>query len=122
MKPIVILLALLAAVKLGHQEYLFRSGTREAIVGAYMEQAAQACQKNARAANLAMSAHAWANPASVRLVIGKGNLDVSLWQVDHALWNARYRNPYLLLTAGESAGGALCEYDIVNAAAAVHRM
>lgn len=56
------------------------------------------------------------------LVIGKSGLDVNLWQVDNALWRARYRNPYLLLTAGQYSGTIYCEYDILNAAASVHRL
>jgi hypothetical protein len=34
MKTVVFILALLASLKLGHQEYLYRSATREAIVAA----------------------------------------------------------------------------------------
>ena len=46
MRAIVILLALLAAAKLGYHEYLFRGATRDAIIGAYREHAVQACQKD----------------------------------------------------------------------------
>jgi hypothetical protein len=69
-----------------------------------------------------MGAQAWANPKAIRLVIGKSSIDVYPWQVDHALWNARYRNPYLLLTASQRTATVSCEYDIVNAAASVSRM
>ena len=55
-------------------------------------------------------------------MIGKSSIDVYPWQVDHALWNARYRNPYLLLTASQRSATVSCEYDIVNAAASVSRM
>jgi hypothetical protein len=122
MKAIVILLALLAAAKLGYQEYLFRGGARDALVGAYKEHAVQACQKDPRSATLGMNAQAWATPKTIRLVIGKSSIDVYPWQVDHALWNARYRNPYLLLTASQRTATVSCEYDIVNAAASVSRM
>ena len=59
---------------------------------------------------------------TIKVVIGRNALDVYPWQVDHAMWNARYRNPYLFLTAGPSTGKVFCEYDIVNAAASVPRM
>jgi hypothetical protein len=121
MKPVVLFLALLAAAKLGHQEYLFRTGTRDAILGAYREHATEACQHQARGLAPGMPAQAWASPASIQLVIGDNSLDVNLWQVDNALWSARYRNPYLLLTAGQHSGTIWCEYDILNAAASVHR-
>ena len=46
----------------------------------------------------------------------------SFWQVDNKLWNARYRNPLLVLSTGTRGGEVYCEYDIVNAAATVIRM
>jgi hypothetical protein len=122
MKAIVILLALLAAAKMGYQEYLFRISTRDAVIGAYREHAVQACQKDARSQTLGLGAQAWSNPKSVRLVIGKSSLDVYPWQVDNALWNARYRNPYLFLTANQRSATIACEYDITNAAASVSKM
>ena len=122
MKAIVILLALLAAAKLGYQEYLFRGAARDALIGAYKEHAMQACQRDARTQTLGLGAQAWSNPKAIRLLIGKSSIDVYPWQVDHALWNARYRNPYLLLTASQRSATISCEYDIVNAAASLSRM
>ena len=122
MKAVVILLALLAAAKLGYQEYLFRGATRDALIGAYKEHAVQACQKDARSQTLGVGPQGWANPKAIRLVIGKSSIDVYPWQVDDPLWNARYRNPYLLLTASQRAATVSCEYDIVNAAATLSRM
>ena len=58
MKAIVILLALLAATKLGYQEYLFRGATRDALIGAYKEHAVQACQKDARTGTLGLGQQA----------------------------------------------------------------
>ena len=55
-------------------------------------------------------------------MIGKSGLDVQLWQVDSDMWNVRYRNPFLVLTADARSGQVSCEYDIVNAAATVHRL
>jgi hypothetical protein len=122
MKTIVFLLALLVAAKLGYQEYLFRLGTRDAIIGAYREHAVQACQRDARSTSLGVGPQAWSNPTSIKVVIGKSALDVYPWQTDHAMWNARYRHPYLFLTTGKRASPVYCEYDIVNAAASVGRM
>ena len=122
MRAVVILLALLAAAKLGYQEYLFRGGTRDALIGAYKEHAVQACQKDARTQTFGLSAQAWANPKTIRLLIGKSSIDVYPWQVDDPMWNARYRNPYLVLTASQRMATVACEYDIVNAAASVSRM
>jgi hypothetical protein len=49
MKSVVLCLALLAAVKLAHQGYQFRSTTRDArLGGAYRGHATEACQREAR--------------------------------------------------------------------------
>jgi hypothetical protein len=122
MKAVVLILAVLATLKLGHHEYLYRSATHDAIVSAYKERAAQACQRDARSAFLGVTPQAWNAPASVQLMIGKSGLDVQFWQVDNKLWNARYRNPLLVLSTGSPRGSVYCEYDIVNAAATVIRM
>jgi hypothetical protein len=119
MKTVVVILALLAGLKLGHQEYLYRTATRDALLAAYWERAVQACQRDARNAGLGLAQHAWANAASVQVAIGKSGLDVQLWQVDHQLWNARYRHPLLILSTATRSGQVYCEYDIVNAAASV---
>ena len=121
MRAVVFLLALLAAVKIGYQEYLFRTSARDVIVSAYRERAVDACQKDPKSATLGIAAPAWERPASVSLVIGKSNLDVQFWQVDHAMWNARYRNPYLHLASGDRTSGVSCEYDIVHGIASVNR-
>lgn len=122
MKIVVFFLVLLAALKLGHQEHAYRTATRDVIVAAYKDRAAQACQKDSRNASFGLAPQAWATSASIQLAIGKSNLDVQFWQVDNALWNARYRNPFLVLRADARTGHIYCEYDIVNAAVSVHRM
>jgi hypothetical protein len=122
MKSVVFILVLLAALKLGHQEYLYRAATRDLIITAYKDRAVQACLTDGRSSNFGLAPQAWIRPASVRLVIGKSSLDVQLWQVDSDLWNVRYRNPFLVLTADARGGQVSCEYDIVNAAASVHRL
>lgn len=120
MKAVVVLLALLAALKIGYQEYLFRAATNEVIVAAYRDRAVAACQRDAK--TQAAGTLQWARTNDVKLVIGKSNLDVYFWQVDHALWNARFKNPYLFLAAGERPARIYCEFDIVHGAASVFRM
>jgi hypothetical protein len=122
MKTLVILLALLATAKLGYHEYQFRISTRDALIGAYKEHAIDACQKDLASQTLGLGAQAWSSARNIQLVIGKSTLSVYPWQLDNALWNARYRNPYLFLTASQRGGSFGCEYDIVNAAAFVSRL
>ena len=37
------------------------------------------------------------------------------------MWGARYRNPYLFISAGQRSAIVTCEYDIINASAFVYR-
>lgn len=120
MKGLVVALVLLAAGKIGYHEFMFRRATNEVIVAAYRERAVTACQRDAKGQSL-LPAAGWVSPKSIKLLIGKTNLDVYIWQVDHALWDARFRNPYLFLAAGDDAR-TYCEFDIVHGAASVFRM
>ena len=122
MKPIVIVLALLAIAKVGYQEYLFRTSTMDVIINAYSSRAINACQRDARAQKMPATRQVWSRPASTKLVIGKSNLDVHFWQINSAMWNARYRNPYLFLVANHQRSNVFCEYDIVHGIASVYRM
>ena len=121
MKALVFFLALMATAKVGYHEYMFRTASNEVIVAAYRDRAVTACQRDARGQSLA-SAQAWVHPQSVKLQIGKNNLDVYLWQIDHALWNARFKNPYLFVAAGDKAVRVYCEFDIVHGTAQVFRL
>lgn len=125
MKAVILILGLLAAAKIGMSEYLFRTATRDVIVAAYKDRAIDACRRDAArdAKTAAAAGSVWSKPGDIRLVIGKSELDVYPWQVDHHLWLARFRNPYLLLTTAPGGGAALvCEYDVVHNAALIHRM
>ena len=121
MKAAVSMLALLAATKVGVQEYLFRSGTKDVLINAYRERAVAACQKDPRNHGLVTNIGVWAKPAEVRVVIGKSDLDVWFWQVDDLMWSARYRNPYLYLNTADRLSSVQCEYDIVHGIATVFR-
>ena len=119
MRTLVFVLAVLAIAKISYHQYLFRRTTSEVIVAAYRDRAVSACQKDAKSQSLPGTA--WAAPDTVTLVIGKSNLNVSIWQVDNALWSARFTNPYLFLKAAERPN-VYCEFDIVHGAATVFRM
>ena len=126
MRKLMLLVVGLIAIKLGYQEYLFRASTRDVIVSTFQERALQMCQRHTKAtvlaANGAAPATAWNRPASISLMIGKAGLDVYLWQINSTQWNARYRNPYLLIIAERSASSLACEYDILNGSAQVYKL
>ena len=121
MRILVVVLVLLAAAKIGTQEYLIAAAKSEIIIQAYRDRAVGACKEAARAKRLEVPT-ALESTRDVRLVIGKGSLDVALWQVDHALWQSRYKSPYLLFTLSEKPSRVYCEFDITQGSAAVIRM
>jgi len=121
MRVLVFVLLLLAAAKVGTQQYLVSTAKDEIIITAYREQAINACRDAARATRLEVTA-AWATSDEVRVVVGKSTLDVALWQIDNALWQTRYRTPYLLFTMSNAPQRILCEFDIAQGAASLMRM
>ena len=121
----VIAVAALFVANFCYDEYLFRAATHDVIVETFRATAAEACHSNAMTQKIEASESSWrhrSNPASLKLVIGKSNLDVYFWQIDSAMWNAKYKNPYMLIVADKDPSYILCEYDILHRRASVHRM
>lgn len=122
MRKLMLVVAALFAANLFYQQTLYRSATTEVIVGTYAKTAMQACAERSQVLQLPTGKSAWERPASVKLVIGKRDLDVYLWQVSHSMWHARYKQPYLFITAGAAPNYILCEYDIFHRSASVQQM
>jgi hypothetical protein len=122
----VLALALLAGLKIWVQDTLYRSATEDAVIAAYRERAIAACQrepqKDAQGHSLAPSIVTWATPASVKLVIGNSSVGVHIWEIDHQLWNARYKHAYLMLSPGDRRAGFACAYNIALGAAQLNRI
>lgn len=121
MRALVLALALLAALKIWAHESAYRAATEEAIVAAYRVRAAEACARVSPLATVSSDhgALGWASGAAPRIAVGNPALPVYLWQIDHELWNARFRQPYLIF--GDHAGGFSCTYDILAGTAEVSR-
>lgn len=120
MRLFVLALAALAGAKLWTQDTLFRAGAEEAIVAAYRERAAAACQKQARTLDgQPVRGMTWSRASTVHMTTGSRSVKVHFWQVDHALWSARFRNPYLVLEAEAASKGSRCEYDVLYDTATV---
>ena len=121
MRFVVLILAVLAAGKVWTQDRIFRSAAEDALLSAYRAKAIETCRKAPAAANASASpetanlrqiAQAFAQPLSARLEIGNPDVDVHLWDVDHAAWAMRFKYPYIVLDAGAPAPIARCSYDV----------
>lgn len=121
-RAIVVILAVMACIKLGTHVYFYKTATNDIIIESYRTRAIAACTRNGQHGPLKVPSKAWRYPKRVELTIGKRDLDVYLWQIHHRLWDARYRHPYLVITADAHTAHIYCEYDIVRSFAAVHRL
>ena len=120
MRAFILALALLAGLKIWIQDSLYRTAADEAIVQAYRTRATDACAGMPWTMTSGPSgAVDWSAAAEPRVAIGNPALPVHIWELDHALWNARFRQPYLILSA---PGAPLsCTYDILAGTAAITR-
>ena len=116
MRALVLVLAILAGLKVWYQDNVYRDAAEAAVASAYRAPATAACQRLR-----APGAVDWTALESLHLVAGNRDIEVRFWQVDHALWNARFKNPYLILKAGEAGGRATCTYDIASGLASLSR-
>lgn len=120
MGALILALAVLAGLKIWVQESAYRTATEEAIVQAYRARAADACRGASQSMPQISTVDAdWSSGAEPRVTVGNRAVPVHIWQFDHELWNARFRQPYLVLS---SPGPALsCTYDILAGTAVVAR-
>ncbi len=121
MRVLVFVLLLLAAAKVGTQQYLTSAAKDDVIIAAYRERAMTACRDAVRAKRIDVQT-ASISADDVRVVVGKSTLDVALWQIDNALWQTRYKTPYLLFTMKSASQSVYCEFDIAQGAASLVRM
>lgn len=121
MRGLVLVLLLLAAAKVGYQQYAVSTTKTEIIVAAYRDRAIGACERAAKLNQVEPNA-TWARSRDVRLVIRNGSLDVSMLLGESGIWSARSKNPYLFLSTAGETYNVFCEFDIVQGHAAVYRM
>lgn len=118
MRVFVFVLLLLVAAKVGTQQYLVSTAKDEIIIAAYRERAVSACREAARTTHLEL-ASSWTPPRAMSIVVGKSTLDVALWQIDNALWETRYKTPYLLLPMQDAPKPVYCQFNIAHGAASL---
>ncbi len=123
MRAVIIVLAILAGLKVWTQDRMYRTAAGEALLAAYQERAMAACQSlphtDARGMPLAAGSVNWTRAEAAEILIGNPNVSVYVWQVDHALWNTRYKHPIVRLVMGDKLSRLICDYDVLAKAAAV---
>lgn len=122
LRAVVISLGVLAIAKLASQAYLYQQATENIIVATFKDRAILACARTGAQGPLRIPGQTWVASAEIELSIGKPDLDVALWQVNHRLWPARYKTPYLMVTPATDIMSVTCAYDVVAGYATVHRL
>lgn len=121
MRVLVVLLALLAAGKVWTQDHMYRSAAGEALLAAYRAHAEAACrarpQTDARGLPLSARTVDWSKAETADVLLGNPRLSVPLWQVDHPLWDARYKHPIVRLTVGDRLSRLACDYNVLAGSA-----
>ena len=120
MRAFVLFLALLVALKIWVQDSFYRAATQDALVAAYRVRATQACAASSSPVPAPADAGAidWSKDDEVRVTIGKPSVAVHIWDIDNELWDARYRQPFLMLSSGT---GYTCAYDLLAGTAEIIR-
>jgi len=118
-RGLVALLAVMAAGKVVLQEYTQRAALREAVLLAYRDRAARACEFESRALHAALPANAWATSSTVDLRVAS----LEFWTPARANASADPAAGHLQLVVGldTESGGYVCAYDITTATAVVSR-
>lgn len=126
MRILILLLALAAGTKIWFHDRLFRTGAEEAIVAAYRDRAVASCQqlpqRDSRGETLAAFTVNWSHTPTIEMAFGNHHLPIHIWQADHPQWNARYRNPHLVLASADRHSGLRCFYDVVAGQAILERL
>ena len=118
MRAVVIILAVLVAAMVWAQDKLHREAANAALLAAYKLHAEAACagrpQTDARGMPVAVGSVDWKQPETAEILLGNPRLSVPVWQFEHPLWDARYKNPVVRLTVGDRYSRLACDYDVMT--------
>ena len=89
MRGIVLIVGLLAATKVGYQEYAERSALTEVLLNTYRQDATESCRREAQQRNFRMPDWAWSAPKDIHISIGRSGDSEPYWQLGYALMSTR---------------------------------
>ena len=121
MRAVIMVLAVLVGVKLWAQDRLYRDAAGEALLAAYRLHAEAACvgrpQTDARGMPVAVGSVDWKRSDTAEVMLGNPRLSVPMWQFEHPMWDARFKNPVVRLTVGDRFSRLACDYDVTTGTA-----
>jgi hypothetical protein len=122
MRGIVLIVGLLAATKVGYQEYAERSALTEVLLNTYRQDATESCRREAQQRNFRMPDWAWSAPKDIHISIGRSGDSEPYWQLGSALMSTAPRDPFVVLVADKDPFEIVCDYDIVRQLATINRL
>lgn len=122
MRSLVLLVGLLAAGKVGYQEYVERNALTEVLLNTYRQDATEACEREADHRNFSVDYSAWSTPKEISISLGRSTDSEPYWQISEALLGAAERDPYVVILARTEPYKIVCDYDIVRQQATINRM
>ena len=117
MRSVLAFIAILAALKFGYQEWVYRSALVDTLITTYRQDAVESCQKEAKARNLTVEYGSWSDPESFQLIVGHGTRDAGSTDITGAA-----ASPFLVIVARKDPARIQCEFDIVRMSAAVYQL
>ena len=118
-RSVIAFVAILAALKFGYQEWVYRSALVDTLMTTYRQDAVESCQKEAKARNLAIGYGSWNDPESLQLIVGHSSREANANTTDLTGTPA---SPFLVIVARQDPAKIQCEFDIVRMSAAVFQL
>ena len=122
MRSLVLIVGLLAAGKVGYQEYAERSALSEVLLNTYRQDATEACEREAGNRNISVAYMAWSSPKEISISLGRSSDSEPYWQIGESLLGPAERDPFVVILARREPYRIVCDYDIVRQLATVNRM
>ena len=122
MRSLVLLVGLMAAGKVGYQEYVERGALTEVLLNTYRQDATEACEREAKHRNFSVSYSAWSAPKDIAISLGRSSDSEPYWQIGESLLGPAERDPYVVIEARTEPYRIICDYDIVRQQATINRM
>ena len=122
MRSLVLLVGLLAAGKVGYQEYVERNALTEVLLNTYRQDATEACEREAGHRNFSVAYSAWSSPKEISISLGRSSDNEPYWQIGETLLGPTERDPYVVIVAHKDPYKIVCDYDIVRQLATINRM
>jgi hypothetical protein len=122
MRSLVLIVGLLAAGKVGYQEYVERAALTDALLNTYRQDATEACEREAEHRNFSVAYRSWAVPTEIGISLGRSSDKEPYWQIGETLLGPTERDPYVVIVAHQEPYRIVCDYDIVRQLATINRM